>query len=152
MKRSLKDIHPKVSVPNFRQFGPLLRFPGCPKVLASFWQWTCPQAPKIKFFKKWKNTPDIHPRSKCAKLSQIRPILRSSGRPKVQASLWRKTRPQTPKISNFVKNEKTPQYIHPRKKCDKLQRNPTIFEVSRLPQYKVLRHTHRYTDIHNLRF
>ena len=40
------------SVPNFSQIRPFLKSPDCPKVLASFWRKTRPQAPKIKIFKK----------------------------------------------------------------------------------------------------
>ena len=54
-----------------------------------------------------------------------------------------KTRPETPK---FLKNEKTIPDIYPRNKCAKFQPNPTIFEVSRLPQS--IWDTHTDTDTH----
>ena len=62
--------------------------------------------------------------------SQIRPFLKS---PDCQPRFGEKLVPR-PQKSKFSKSEKTPLDIHPRNKCIKFQQNPTIFEVSRLPQ------------------
>ena len=66
--------HPQIftqgtSVQNFSQIRPFLKSPGCPKVLASFWRKTRPQAPKIKILKKWKNTPRYLPKEQVCKIS-----------------------------------------------------------------------------------
>ena len=72
------------SVQNFSQIRPFLKSPGCPKVLASFWRKTRPQAPKIKIFEKWKKQPQIFTQGTSVQdFSQIRPFLKSPGCPKV---------------------------------------------------------------------
>ena len=78
-----------------------------------------------------KPAPDIHPRNK--DFSQIQPFLISPGYPKDLASFWQKLVPRLQK-SKLLMMKKPPLDIHPRNKCARFQSNPTIFEVSRLPQ------------------
>ena len=60
-----------------------------------------------------------------------------------------KTRPQAPKTKIFKNEKKNPDIY--RNKCAKFQPNPTIFEVSRLPQ-SILGQTHTQTNTHRHTF
>ena len=82
-----------------------------------------------------KKTPqDIHPRNKCAKFQLNRTIFEASRLLLSFSLVLAKNLSPGPKNQNFWKMKKIPPDIHPRTKCAKFQPNPTIFEVSRLPQ------------------
>ena len=76
---------------------------------------------------------DKHPRKKHPISAKLDHFWGLQDAPKFWPHLDEKLNPR-PQKSKFLKNEKNTPDIHPRKKCTKFQPNPTIFEVSRLPQ------------------
>uniref|UniRef100_A0A7M5V7R9 Uncharacterized protein n=1 Tax=Clytia hemisphaerica TaxID=252671 RepID=A0A7M5V7R9_9CNID len=129
------DIHPMNKCAKFQPNPTIFEVSSLPQSFSLVLAKNSSPVPKNQNFRKLEKTPpDIHLRNECAKFQPNPTIFEVSRLPQSFSLVLAKNSSPVPKIKIFKKWKKTPPDIHLRNECAKFQPNPTIFEVSRLPQ------------------